>query len=686
MRVKHRLSIRRSLVLNLVGVILLLSGAILLTMVLGARSAIRSLSAVVIAQIMDKTEGELRRFFDPVTRDLLETKMLAERGMLDIEDAEDLRRQLAPIMQQYDQITSSIVADEAGREFMMLRTGARWLIRQTGTAGTNGRSRIRRWTEGEETVAETLEALDYDPRVRPWYIGATEKWRTWSTSVPRPALSESISWTGPYKFFTTGDVGITASVRCRTDAGPEALIAFDVMLKDVQKYADQIEILENGRIVILTMEYPRRIIGFSLRRHFGDQRSADSILLRSPEDLKIGLLEDAGIALRDRDQEGRAEGEPLRIMSEGRAWWGTGRRFALASDKEFLMMVLVPESDLLGRLQQRRIWVLGITAVALVLGIGRALVLAHRYSRPIESLVAASDRISQGDLQPGAPIESHVSEIVRLADAHERMRQGLVTLMKLERDLQLARQIQQQTLPLRLPEVAGFEMAAWNEPAEETGGDTYDVVGYGAGEGTEAVHVSWDAADRAVMLLADATGHGIGPALSVLQLRAMLRMAIHIHPDLQLIIRHMNEQLCMDLPEGRFVTAWLGQISAADHRLTWFSAGQAPLLHYIAADQTVRPLPATTVPLGLFDDMDTDGVTSMELQPGDIFAVISDGVFEATSPKDEQFGTDRVGAIIRTGAGESASQIVAAIRASLSDFTGSAPPEDDRTIVLIKRV
>jgi phosphoserine phosphatase len=189
-----------------------------------------------------------------------------------------------------------------------------------------------------------------------------------------------------------------------------------------------------------------------------------------------------------------------------------------------------------------------------------------------------------------------------------------------------------------------------------------------------------------VLLLADATGHGIGPALSVLQLRAMLRMAIHIHPDIPLIARHMNEQLCADLPAGRFITTWLGQISAADHELTHLSAGQAPLLHYTAADGHVEVLAAHTMPMGLFEEIETDAAVSVALKAGDIFAVISDGIFESTNGDNEQYGTDRVGAIIKHEASRPATDIVAAIRTALDDFTQAAPADDDRTILIIKRL
>src|SRR5262249_21325801 len=149
--------------------------------------------------------------------------------------------------------------------------------------------------------------------------------------------------------------------------------------------------------------------------------------------------------------------------------------------------------------------------------------LARRYSRPIGALVKESERISRGNLEPGPAVRSSIREVHQLADAHDRMRRSLTTLLKLEGDLQVARRIQQDTLPEQIPSLAGFDIDAWNEPADETGGDTYDVIGYRRGE--TGLALTSAGAERAVLLLADASGHGIGPALSVTQVRAMLRMA-----------------------------------------------------------------------------------------------------------------------------------------------------------------
>ncbi len=184
-----------------------------------------------------------------------------------------------------------------------------------------------------------------------------------------------------------------------------------------------------------------------------------------------------------------------------------GRPFDLSDERRLTIAVAVPHADLLADRSSLRRWILILTLAALAAAMARAAVVARRFSQPIEALVEHSDRISRGDLEPPRPIPTPLAEVHRLTGAHERMRRGLKTLMKLEGDLQLARQIQQKTFPGDLPRLAGFDLVAWSRPADETGGDSYDVIGLDA----NGLITEGDA-ERAVLLLADATGHGIGPS------------------------------------------------------------------------------------------------------------------------------------------------------------------------------
>jgi len=672
-------SIQRSLLTNLIVVVVLLGLGILAMSLLSGRRALRRFSQSLITQTLHRTDVQLHNFFDPVGRQLGAMRSWAEAGMLDFENPQQTVELLTPTLREYPWITSSIVADETGREQLLMRRGRAWRSRQTRSDEWGD---LVRWTDWDDDTAQpvvTEEELGYDPRVRPWFQGAVAKADAGESTAL--GATSAIHWTEPYTFFTTKEPGITAALAFH---GPDSrlwIVGLDVLLTDIARFTRSIDIQGRGKVFVLADD--GRLIGLPRGADADGAEHWKQDLLKRPDELDDPVARDAARAL----PAGEAGlGVATRFYSEGQAWWGVVEPFALASDRRLFIGIGIPEADLIGDLNRQRLWIAVLTLSVLGLAVGRAVILARRYSRPIEGLVRESERIATGELEPGPPIESSVTEVQRLAQAHDKMRAGLKTLLKIERDLQLARRIQQNTFPKRLPALADFDLHAWSEPADETGGDTYDVIGVRGASIGDQIILTDENAGRAVMLLADATGHGIGPALSVTQVRAMLRIAVRMTSDLTEIISQMNEQLCADLPSGRFITAWLGAVDAVDHTLTSVSAGQAPLLRYNAAEDEFEVLQADATPLGLFEHMKIDEPKQFAMAPGDIFAVISDGIFESADADDVEFGIDRTMKVIRRHRNAGASEILSRIRGAVDEFTRSAPAADDRTIILIKRV
>jgi serine phosphatase RsbU (regulator of sigma subunit) len=676
--VSRSVSIRRSLLTNLIVVVVLLGLGILAMSLLSGRRALSRFSQSLITQTLHRTDVQLHNFFDPVARQLGTMRSWAEAGMLDFENPQQSVEILMPSMREYPWVTSAMVADDSGREQMLLRQGDSWRSRQTSADEWGELAHWTDWDDGTQQPVVTEEKLGYDPRVRPWFRGAVAKVDGGESTAPGEA--SAIHWTEPYVFFTTKEPGITAAVAFH---GPDTrlwVVGLDVLLTDIARFTRSIDIQGRGKVFVLADD--GRLIGLPRGEVADGAENWKQDLLKRADELDDAVAHDAARAL----PAGEAGlGVATRFHSEGQAWWGVVEPFALAPDRQFLIGVVVPEADLIGDLNRQRLWIAVLTVSVLGLAVGRAVILARRYSRPIESLVHESERIATGELEPGQPIESSVTEVRRLAQAHDKMRAGLKTLLKIERDLQLARRIQQNTFPKRLPALVGFDIHAWSEPADETGGDTYDVIGVRSASIGDQIIITDENAGRAVMLLADATGHGIGPALSVTQVRAMLRIAVRMTSDLGEIVLQMNEQLCADLPSGRFITAWLGAVNAADHTLTSISAGQAPLLRYTAAADEFEVLQADATPLGLFDHLKIDEPKQFAMAPGDIFAVISDGIFESADADEKEFGMDRTMEVIRRYRDSSASEILSNIRSAVDAFTRGAPAADDRTIIMIKR-
>ncbi|MCA9298564.1 MAG: serine/threonine-protein phosphatase, partial [Phycisphaerales bacterium] len=267
----------------------------------------------------------------------------------------------------------------------------------------------------------------------------------------------------------------------------------------------------------------------------------------------------------------------------------------------------------------------------------------------------------------------NVLEITRLAVAQDKMRDAVQTLLRLEQDLRVARSIQQATFPDTLPSIDGFEFAAWSEPADETGGDTYDAV---------ALRDLGLDDRRVAFFLADATGHGVGPALSVMQGRAMLRMALRQGLRLEETLHLMNRQLVEDLATGRFVTAWLGMLDPRTRTLHARSAGQGPILWWHQG--RLETFPADVPPLGVIDDLNFEGTGKIILEPGDVVLVLSDGIFERFNPDGEQFGVARVEAVMRSHGSSSASRLAAALRQEVDAFAQGIPAGDDQTGVIVR--
>ncbi len=253
----------------------------------------------------------------------------------------------------------------------------------------------------------------------------------------------------------------------------------------------------------------------------------------------------------------------------------------------------------------------------------------------------------------------------------ERIARSIVMAEKLDREIKLAREIQMSTLPAEMPRVQGYEMAGRFCPAEQTGGDTFDLVRLDD--------------RRLFVLLGDASGHGIGPALSATQMTGMLRVALRLGADLDAIFTHVNNQLVEDLPEEHFVTAFLGVLDAAAHEVRFHSAGQGPLLHFVAATGDCVWHDPTTFPMGFMRYPTLEPPRRLPLAPGDMLGLLSDGVFETENYAGEQFGTAGVERVVARCRHRPLSELLATLLEELRAFAGVVPQTDDVTVVLVRR-
>ena len=365
-----------------------------------------------------------------------------------------------------------------------------------------------------------------------------------------------------------------------------------------------------------------------------------------------------------------------------------GQSFSLnAEDAASGRLILASSLDRalapLHRLQKQILWT-ALAACLVAMAACRAI--AAIIARPLAELVAGTRRISNGQFDMPVKIRRR-DELGTLANSFNEMALGLKERdvlregrLKMERDLALARKIQMDVLPKELPECPGYDLAAFSLPAEQTGGDIYDLIA------TELNPLNQVERPSMVLLLADATGHGIGPALSVTQVRSMLRIGVRLGVGLEAVFSQINRQLCQDLGSDRFVTAFLGLLEPSSHTIKYHSAGQAPLLHFHAQSHRFEWLNSSMIPLGIMEEAESDGVQLMLMDPGDLIILLTDGFYEFQNDRDQYFGQERVAEIVLRHHHRPAQELLHEILAATQAFSGGAAQMDDMTGLIIRRL
>jgi len=263
--------------------------------------------------------------------------------------------------------------------------------------------------------------------------------------------------------------------------------------------------------------------------------------------------------------------------------------------------------------------------------------------------------------QMTADLTKHVNRLAHEQSTRERM----------ERDMDLAREIQQSLLPRTKPKLGEFDIAGWSRPADQTGGDYYDWQPLPDG--------------RLAISLADVTGHGIGPALVTTACRAYARASFPTGQELAHLMARINELLAEDLESGRFVTFVVGLLDPVACTMSMLSAGHGPILLYRKASDSVENCEIQGIPLGIDSGFSYESPAEIVFDHGDVLVFVTDGFFEWPSASGEMFGTDRLEEAVRANAHLSSEEIIEQLYATVCRFVGDVEQEDDLTAVVIKR-
>ncbi len=251
-----------------------------------------------------------------------------------------------------------------------------------------------------------------------------------------------------------------------------------------------------------------------------------------------------------------------------------------------------------------------------------------------------------------------------------RLHATAMEIVSLRREMDMAREVQEELIPESAPVIPGLEAAGKMVTASTTGGDCFDL---------------WKTSDgRLGILLADASGHGMPAALVVSQVRTLVRVLAQSQFDPAAILRAINARLWEDLELGRFVTAFVGFLDSSGE-LTWSSAGHGPLFFRASANSPVEPKAALLPPVACAADMASIPPEKFQMDPGGLIALLSDGILDVRTPDQRWLGPEPLLEALRHQSGQKPAEIVDTLFEVATAWQQRTMPIDDQTAVVITR-
>src|SRR5262245_9302185 len=235
-------------------------------------------------------------------------------------------------------------------------------------------------------------------------------------------------------------------------------------------------------------------------------------------------------------------------------------------------------------------------------------------------------------------------------------------------EIEIARQVQLALLPKQHPQPEGWSLWSFMRPANDVGADLVDYI-----ELPE---------ERLGVVLGDVAGKGLGAALLTAKLQATLRALVPGSRSLSDLGARLNDTVHRDGIDNRFVTMFYFEMAPKSGGLRYLNAGHNP--PFVVRSATTESLEASAIPLGMLaGTVYKEG--DLQLEPGDMLVVYSDGLTEARNASDEEFGPDRLGALLQRLRGLPAELIVQRVIEEVNLFLGSERPHDDLSLVVLVR-
>ncbi len=333
---------------NIIVLILVASLALLITMYHDLSNTVRNLSTVMIQDRLDLTKHEISSIFDPINQQLNTAIEWVSNGLItDILDQQKLNEIFVPLIKSSNSISSILIANEQGDEYLLLQQDSLWMTRITFKGSADEMPTHYFWKENQfgELVLlnQKRQEAPYDPRSRPWFKLAMDNEK-----------STEINWTEPYTFFTTKLPGITASKRWKDPyTGKSTIMGMDVLIADLSEFTTTIDITTNGKVFILSNK--EEVIGLPRDERFMDSKSRNQFGLKKLNELNIPLINEA-IHIY---QSNVIPAKYLSFRFNSENWWASIEKYNLSKGNWLYVGVLVPETDFSDKIEGTRTLLIG---------------------------------------------------------------------------------------------------------------------------------------------------------------------------------------------------------------------------------------------------------------------------------------------------------------------------------------
>lgn len=336
-------------------------------------------------------------------------------------------------------------------------------------------------------------------------------------------------------------------------------------------------------------------------------------------------------------------------------------------------------SALLKPLVERALVVTGITTLGLLVIFWLVLMLMGRFVTRIQELKERAQDIAEGDFKARVERKSN-DEIGDLGDSFNQMAEALVRYMeelkettrvreRLNREMELAAEIQKKALPEAIPVIEGVEIAASTLPAYEVGGDYYDFM--------------FPENGKVGFVIADAAGKGFPGTLFMTNSRSVFRVISTDEKAPEKLLNKMNDFISTNSNSGMFITVLYCIFEVQTRKLLCANAGHYAPLIYRNSEDRFLPVKSGGLPIGIMPGQDYEA-EEVQLKSGDILTLFTDGAVESMNPKKEMFELHRMQEVIRVHASRPAAEISKTMGQAIKDFSQTDQPFDDTTLLVMK--